>query len=306
MSLEASMSKSTFLPFFCHAGFALAAALTLISCTPSHHSVLSEDELRSFDVLSRTGVRGTESDYHGFRCYDFCFEGRPARIAVPKTTASGVPWIWRARFWGHEPQTEIALLERGFHVVFCDVSESFCNDEALGTWNRFYLMLVGAGFAPRSALIGFSRGGVYAYRWAVRYPERVACVYADAPVLDLKSWPGGKGRGHGNPEIWETFKEDFKLNSEEEAMNWRGNPLDMAERIAATGIPLLHICGDADETVPIQENTVPFEKRVRATGGDIRVIMKPGIGHHPHSLVDPAPIVDFILKATGQDNHPTR
>jgi hypothetical protein len=29
------------------------------------------------------------------------------------------------------------------------------------------------------------------------------------------------------------------------------------------------------------------------------VIRKPGIGHHPHSLVDPAPIVKFILNATG-------
>ena len=30
--------------------------------------------------------------------------------------------------------------------------------------------------------------------------------------------------------------------------------------------------------------------------GKITVIEKPGIGHHPHSLKDPAPIVDFVLK----------
>ena len=28
----------------------------------------------------------------------------------------------------------------------------------------------------------------------------------------------------------------------------------------------------------------------------IRVIHKPGIGHHPHGLDDPTPVVDFILK----------
>ena len=28
----------------------------------------------------------------------------------------------------------------------------------------------------------------------------------------------------------------------------------------------------------------------------MKVILKPGVGHHPHSLKDPTPIVDFILQ----------
>ena len=31
--------------------------------------------------------------------------------------------------------------------------------------------------------------------------------------------------------------------------------------------------------------------------GTIRVIRKPGVGHHPHSLADPAPLVEFIERA---------
>jgi hypothetical protein len=66
---------------------------------------------------------------------------------------------------------------------------------------------------------------------------------------------------------------------------------------------MLHICGDADETVPIEENTDLFEKAIRAGGGEITVIRKAGVGHHPHSLANPGLIVDFILRATRRANH---
>ena len=250
------------------------------------------------DIVPLTGIAATRSSYYGYECFDFRFDGREARIVRPKRSAIGRPWIWRARFWGHEPQTEIALLERGFHVAYCDVAELFGNDEAIGIWDRFYEMLTGAGLAQKAALEGFSRGGIYVYRWAVHNPSGVACVYADAPVLDLKSWPGGKGKGGGNPEEWQRFKDDFGLSSEEEALEFKGNPLDLAAEIAHGGFPMLHICGLADVVVPIEENTDPFEKKVLQSGGRISVIRKPGIGHHPHSLPNPQPIVDFILGAT--------
>ena len=64
---------------------------------------------------------------------------------------------------------------------------------------------------------------------------------------------------------------------------------------------MLHVCGDADEVVPMEENTDLFEQRVKELGGKITVIHKPGIGHHPHSLKNPTPIVSFILEATGYE-----
>jgi hypothetical protein len=50
-----------------------------------------------------------ETDYHGFKCLDFKFEGRDSKIVFPEKAEEQRHWIWRARFWGHEPQTEIAL-----------------------------------------------------------------------------------------------------------------------------------------------------------------------------------------------------
>lgn len=43
-----------------------------------------------------------------------------------------------------------------------------------------------------------------------------------------------------------------------------------------------------------------LEKRLKELGGSIEVIRKPGGKHHPHSLKDPAPIVDFVLKAVAR------
>jgi lysophospholipase L1-like esterase len=63
---------------------------------------------------------------------------------------------------------------------------------------------------------------------------------------------------------------------------------------------MLHVVGDADSLVPVSENTALFEKQVLALNGNITVIHKPGVNHHPHSLANPAPIVDFILKAAGK------
>jgi len=68
--------------------------------------------------------------------------------------------------------------------------------------------------------------------------------------------------------------------------------------VAKAGVPLLHIGGDADEVVPVAENTAIVQSRYEALGGSIQVILKPGAGHHPHSLKDPTPIVQFVRKHT--------
>ena len=45
---------------------------------------------------------------------------------------------------------------------------------------------------------------------------------------------------------------------------------------------------------------LPTPKSVKALGGEIVVIAKPNCDHHPHSLTDPTPIVEFVLKHTAK------
>lgn len=239
---------------------------------------------------------GERGDWHGYAHYTFPVDGRTCYVVVPHATAPGKPWIWRARFWGHEPQTDLALLARGFHLVYMDVADLFGSPGAVAHWNAFHAYLTRThGFARKAALEGMSRGGLIVYNWAAANPDKVACIYADAPVCDFKSWPGGKGRSPGAPDAWQKCLDAYGL-TEEEALVYRGNPLDNLEPLAKARIPVLHVCGDADEVVPIEENTLVVEERYRKLGGRITVILKKGVGHHPHSLEDPAPIVDFIVR----------
>jgi len=243
---------------------------------------------------------GEQSDWHGYRQHTFPVDSRTCYVVVPQTPAAGKPWIWRARFWGHEPQTDLALLDKGFHVVYCDVAGLFGNPQAVKHWDAFYAFLTEQhGFARKPALEGMSRGGLIIYNWAAKNPDKVACIYADAPVCDIRSWPGGKGKGNGNPPEWEACLKAYGI-TEEEAATFTGNPIDHLEPIAKARIPLLHVCGAADTDVPVAENTAILAERYRALGGSIALIIKEGCAHHPHSLEDPKPIVDFILKHTGQ------
>lgn len=239
------------------------------------------------------------TSFYGYAASSFTFKGRDAVVVAPKLVAEGKPWVWRARFWGHEPQFDIAMLERGYHLVYCDVAELFGNEESNALWDDFYGMLRSKGFAEKAVMEGMSRGGMYVYNWLLKYPERVAAVYADAPVLDPTSWPGGKGTGKGSASDWQLFKDMYGL-TEAEALAYTSSPLERAEEVAETGIPLMHVVGDADDIVPVAENSGAFEQRIKAAGGSIVMVHKPNVGHHPHSLPNPQAIIDFVLRAEGR------
>ncbi|MEE9369121.1 MAG: GDSL-type esterase/lipase family protein [Pontiella sp.] len=237
---------------------------------------------------------GKRSSFHSFNQYNFVMEGLKCRVVVPNEVAAGKPWIWRARFFGHEPQVDIALLKKGFHVAYVDVSNLFGSPEAVDRWNTFYTYLTeNHGLDSKVVLEGMSRGGLIVYNWAVRNPDRVHCIYADAPVCDFKSWPAGEGEGKRRNKVWQQCLQAYGFN-EKQALAWKGNPVDSLQPLAEAGVPLLHVVGDADKVVPVAENTAIIEARYKKLDGRIMVIHKEGVGHHPHSLEDPNPIVDFI------------
>lgn len=237
-------------------------------------------------------------EWYGFQRIDLHVDGRIANLIVPKKAADGKPWIWRTEFFGHEPQADVALLEKGFHVAYVNVQNLYGSPKALDAMDKFYEHVTAKyGLMPKVALEGFSRGGLFALNWAARHPQRVACIYNDAPVCDFKSWPGGKGKGKGSAGDWKRCLEAYGL-TETEALAYKLNPVDNLAPLAKYKVPLLHVCGDADDVVPLEENTKLIETRYKALGGPITVIVKPGIGHHPHSLKDPKPIVDFVYKHT--------
>ncbi len=229
----------------------------------------------------------------------FAIAGRKCRVVMPDQPLTGKPWIWRPEFFDAFNQADRALLARGFHLGYIDLRNSFGCPSALDVMDEFYKHVTKTyGLANKVSLFGFSRGGLYSLNWATRNPASVACIYLDAPVCDFKSWPGGKGKGSGSPSDWRKLQTDYGFKSEQEALDYKLNPIDNLQAIATKHIRILSVCGDADTTVPYLENSAILKERYIALGGTITVIMKPGIGHHPHSLVDPAPIIEFVLAAT--------
>jgi hypothetical protein len=238
--------------------------------------------------------------WHGFKRHLFTVDGCPAWVVEPKTALPGKPWSWCMEFPDAftDRCAAPALLEKGFHHAHITVGNTFGSPAALKHFDAFYESLVSHGLAKRAVLIGISRGGLYAYRWASANPEKVSLIYGDAPVCDFKSWPAGKGKGKGSAGDWSSLIKLYGFADEAEALAFQGNPIDTLAPIAKGHIALIHVVGDADDVVPPAENTAIIEERYQKLGGEMRVIHKPGVGHHPHGLDDPTPVVQFILDHT--------
>ena len=143
---------------------------------------------------------------------------------------------------------------------------------------------------------------MYVLNWAAVNPGKVACVYIDNPLLNIPSWASKIMKDTlAKNSMFEAFKKDYNLATNEQVTNFKGSPVDKVKLIVKGQYPILILCADADEEVSPQDNALFFEQKVKELNGNITVIHKPGFKHHPHSLPNPTSIVDFILKATGYD-----
>ena len=240
-------------------------------------------------------IQGEPGNFHGFTMYSFTFQDRPCRVVVPDRPAKGKPWLWRARFFGHRPEVDLALLKKGFYVAYIDVTDLYGNDEAVALWDRFYnLMTSRYHLAKKVTLEGMSRGGLILFNWAAQNADKVACIYADAPVIDIKSWPGGLQEGIGSEEDWRKCLAAYHL-TEAEALTYDSQLLAKADSLTKHQIPLLVVSGDSDEIVPYAENAKLVVDYYQDHREPVKVILKKGIGH-VHGLDNAQPIIQFILK----------
>jgi pimeloyl-ACP methyl ester carboxylesterase len=187
----------------------------------------------------------------------------------------------------------------GWHLVYIEVPDLFGAPKAMAKWAKFYDVLVeDHGLHPKPGLIGLSRGALYCMAWATAHPDKALLVYLDNGVCDFKSWPGGKpkglGTGQGSPKEWQNLLRAFGFNNDEEAIAYKGNPVDNLAPLAKAKIPMLLVYGDSDRAVPSKENSEVVYERYKKLGGPVEQMVKKGGDHHPHGLPDPRPIVQFF------------
>jgi len=249
--------------------------------------------------LNNLELRNKTGEWHGYAKHELVVAGKSVTVIAPVQAAAGRPWVWHGEFFGHKPEPDIALLGHGFHVVYMKINDMLGSPPAIDLWNQCYAEMTSRySLNAKPALVGLSRGGLYCYNWAIANPDKVSCIYADAPVCDFKSWPGGKGKGKGDPKNWALVLKLWNFGDEASALASKANPIDNLAPLAKYHVPLLHVFGDADDVVPWEENTGIIDSRYKELGADITLIRKGGVGHHPHGLEDSQPIIDFILKNT--------
>lgn len=232
-----------------------------------------------------------------YDCEKHIFEymGRTATVLLPKDKDINNKWVWKAEFFGAFDYTEQALLKDGWYIVHYDVKDMYGCDEAIRLMKKFHSYITKQyALCKKATIFGFSRGGLYSVNYALTYPKDVGALYLDAPVLDVKSWPAGCGDGEGDEKCWEECKNCYNI-TEETAKDFDKNPIDRADELIQTNIPLILVCGDSDTVVPFCENGEKLAKKYEENNvKKFKLIVKNGVGHHPHSLEDPTEIVDFI------------
>ncbi len=245
---------------------------------------------------------GKRSAWHGYERIDFSLPGDGARciLVKPKTPAKGNPWIWRARFWGHQPALDLQLLGKGFHLTYCEVGGLFGAPRAVERWNKFHALAVQQGLSSRPVLEGMSRGGLIIVNWASANPDKVTAIYGDNPVCNFNSWPGGKN-GKFSKKDWQRCLKAYGLSAA--AATDHPQPLSPAtlKPLAEKKVPIALVLGLADMVVPAGENGEALARNYESLGGPLKIWRKPGKGHHPHGLHPPDELTAWLLQATEKD-----
>ena len=237
--------------------------------------------------------------WHGFARQQLLFEGREAWIVKPAQPLDGKPWIWKAYFPDWHADMDSILLSRGFHLAYLETNNMFGSPVAIQIWNRFHAWMQSNGFAEKVALEGISRGGLYVYNWAKRNPLKVSCIYAEAPVCNTSSWPGGKGKSKGSPQDWQLLMKHMNMTDSQLVADY-DDPIDDLEKLAAAKVPILHSIGLQDKIVPNEENSfLLIDKYIRMGGIATVMPMTKGEqqleGHH-FVIENPEKIADFVFK----------
>ncbi len=242
----------------------------------------------------------TRDTWNGYARVCFSFEGHAAWIVEPKQPpVPGHPWTWTMQ-WANsfvDRTGVLDLLARGWRHVHIDTFAHRMDEEGLRVSRAFQRFLVEAlDFAPKARLVGMSWGGFFSVRYAARFPECVARVYLDAPLLTFDGFDklGAASTPTDVAAIIGPWGADAPADGD-----WSADPrmpVNMAGALAAARIPVLLLFGGQDATVPPANNAEAFVARFRAAGGEITVDRRNLYGHHPHGL-DPnktSPIVDFF------------
>ena len=270
----------------------LTAAATLAADNIAPKYAANDADELAAKIAKDFTVTGRDK-FYGYDRISFDFKGHGAWICCPKgRPRKDMKWTWVMQWaTAFVKRTDVPqMLDEGYHHVTIDTFGHRMDAEGLKVSADFQKYLVDKlGFAKKAYLIGMSWGGFFSVRYAATYPENVAKIYLDCPLLNL----GGRcGRAATEVDIGPWAKKPPE--------NWIDDPrmpINLAKPVADAKIPVLLAYGGADDVLAPNLNSEIFIPRFKAAGGDIQVIYRKAYGHHPHGFEESeTTIKDFFEK----------
>jgi pimeloyl-ACP methyl ester carboxylesterase len=248
-------------------------------------------------------AQSTSTEYNATRI-DFPVSGAVGGFVIKPNRPDAEnlrPWVWYAPTFvkatpriGRYPNASLAwlftrLLDRGVWIGGVDVGESYGNFRGRKEYTRFYKYVRKRFELSRwPCLLAQSRGGLMLYNWAAENSRDIACVAGIYPVTNVDSWPG-----LGNQELQQAYGMSPAQLQENRR---RVNPVDRLSALARNDVPILHLHGDADKVVSLQQNTIELVSRYRALGGKAEVEVIHGKRHEEApEFFQSERLLDFLL-----------
>lgn len=236
-----------------------------------------------------------KSDYHGYECWNFEFEGRQAKLVFPHEPIKEKKWLIKTEYFEAFPSLELQMLGKGYYLAYLsNITRWFAPDDSHSKARFASFLSENFGLHKKCVPVGLSCGGMHAVYFAADHPESVAAIYIDAPVLNLLSCPCAVGISK-EIGMYEEFVSHTGITVSE-LINYRNHPIDRVGDLIKNKIPVFLVSGDSDTIVPYEENGKYLAMAYRASDVPFEEIIKPGCDHHPHGLEDNTPIIRFIEK----------
>jgi len=238
--------------------------------------------------------------WNGYKSEVFQFEGKKAIVVFPEKADEKKNWLIKTEYWGAFPDRELDLVQKGFHLVYLENESRFAAKSDCDRKARFTDFLSEKyGLRDKCVPVGMSLGGAHAMNFAGFYPDKVSCLFLDAPVLNFYSLPGKFGKPEWEA-IWDNeFLKAYPGMHRADLLNFDNHPINKARILKEKRIPILMLWGTEDNTVDYLENGKLLEDEYSDMPELLKVIPRPWQGHHPHGdISDPGIIINWILEKT--------
>lgn len=210
----------------------------------------------------------------------FAVAGRTAFLFTPATDAAvpvkSKPWILyaptlpaypdEAERWMHEQFTKA-----GVAVAGVDTGESYGSPAGVAAAEALHDEMVRRGYSRKPAVLGRSRGGLWASAWGIAHPELTAGIGGIYPVYDWRTYPG----------LDKAAPAYGLMPAELAAQAAELCPIERIGTLVTAGVPVCIIHGDDDEVVPLEPNSLRLKQAYEAAGkGElVNLIVAEGQGH---------------------------